>query len=109
MKAMAPTLAVPFQQDNVVPLRNGRNLISIRPIECSYSSVYRRRRSRRAKFVEPSASIRKRLFDIIAAGSALMFLAPLLIVIAITIKLTSPGPVLFFQYRYGFRNRYFKI
>src|SRR5262245_46979674 len=106
---MAPSLAVPYQQDNVVPLRHGRNMISIRPIECSYSSVYRGRRSRRTRFVEPSASIRKRLFDIAAASSALLFLSPLLIVIAITIKLTSPGPVLFFQHRYGFRNRYFKI
>jgi lipopolysaccharide/colanic/teichoic acid biosynthesis glycosyltransferase len=106
--AMAPTLAVPYQQDNVVPFRHARNLISIRPIECSYATIYRSRRSRR-RFVEPSASIRKRLFDVIASGSALFFLAPLLIVIAITIKLTSPGPVFFFQYRYGFRNRYFKI
>ena len=113
---MAPSLAVPFEQDavpfeedNVVPFRHARNLISIRPIECSYSSVYRSRRSRRSRFVEPSASIRKRLFDIVAASSALLFLAPLLIVIAIMIKLTSRGPVLFFQYRYGFRNRFFKI
>src|ERR1700757_1717655 len=83
--AMAPTLAVPYQQDNVVPFRDARNLISIRPIECSYASVYRSRRSRRTRFVEPSASIRKRLFDIFAATSALLFLAPLLIVIAITI------------------------
>jgi polysaccharide biosynthesis protein PslA len=110
---MAPTLAVQLQdvhlQDNVVPLRSGRNLISIRPIECSYSSVYRGRRSRRVSFIEPSASIRKRLFDVTLASAALLFLAPLLIVIALIIKVTSPGPVLFFQYRYGFRNRYFKI
>jgi lipopolysaccharide/colanic/teichoic acid biosynthesis glycosyltransferase len=38
-----------------------------------------------------------------------LFLAPLLIVIAIVIKITSPGPVLFHQYRYGYRNRFFKI
>ena len=37
------------------------------------------------------------------------FFAPLLIAIAIAIKATSPGPVLFFQYRYGYRNRRFKI
>jgi lipopolysaccharide/colanic/teichoic acid biosynthesis glycosyltransferase len=34
---------------------------------------------------------------------------PLLIAIAIAIKLTSHGPVLFHQYRYGFGNRFFKI
>jgi lipopolysaccharide/colanic/teichoic acid biosynthesis glycosyltransferase len=32
-----------------------------------------------------------------------------LIVVAIAIKATSPGPVLFHQYRYGYRNRFFKI
>jgi polysaccharide biosynthesis protein PslA len=58
---------------------------------------------------EPSASISKRMFDIAIAGAALLFLAPLLIVIAVLIKVTSPGPVLFHQYRYGYRNRFFKI
>jgi lipopolysaccharide/colanic/teichoic acid biosynthesis glycosyltransferase len=43
------------------------------------------------------------------AGGALAFFAPLLLAIAVTIKLTSRGPVLFFQYRYGYRNRRFKI
>jgi lipopolysaccharide/colanic/teichoic acid biosynthesis glycosyltransferase len=38
-----------------------------------------------------------------------MFLAPLLIAVAVAIKLTSPGPALFFQYRYGYRNRRFRI
>jgi lipopolysaccharide/colanic/teichoic acid biosynthesis glycosyltransferase len=32
-----------------------------------------------------------------------------LIAIVVAIKVTSPGPVLFFQYRYGYRNRFFKI
>ena len=32
-----------------------------------------------------------------------------LIAVAFAIKLTSPGPALFFQYRYGYRNRRFGI
>jgi Undecaprenyl-phosphate glucose phosphotransferase len=38
-----------------------------------------------------------------------LFLAPLLIAIAIAIKLTSPGPVLFRQPRHGYNNRVFEV
>ena len=72
-------------------------------------SAYRGRHRRRTARKEPSASIRKRIFDVAVASAALLFLAPLLIVVAIAIKVTSPGPVLFHQYRYGYRNRSFKI
>jgi exopolysaccharide biosynthesis polyprenyl glycosylphosphotransferase len=41
----------------------------------------------------------KRLFDICFAAAALLALAPLLLVIAIAIKLDSPGPVLYSQDR----------
>jgi exopolysaccharide biosynthesis polyprenyl glycosylphosphotransferase len=100
-----------FDRDNVTPLWKERRHISVRPVECagSSSSAYRRRRSRHAVQTEPSASLGKRLFDIVTAMAALLFLAPLLIVFAIAIKITSPGPVLFHQYRYGYRNRFFKI
>src|SRR5579859_8115337 len=106
---MAPTLAVRLYRDNVTPLRRERNFISVRPIECSSGGVYRSRRSRRLNWTEPAASVGKRVFDLAVAGAALLFLAPLLMAIAVAIKLTSPGPVLFFQYRYGYRNRRFKI
>ena len=59
--------------------------------------------------IEPAASLNKRVFDIVVAGAALLFFAPLLITVAIAIKLTSSGPVLFVQRRYGYRNRSFKI
>jgi exopolysaccharide biosynthesis polyprenyl glycosylphosphotransferase len=58
---------------------------------------------------EPGRSRLKRMFDVAVAGSVLMFFAPLLAAIAIAIKLTSPGPVLFRQYRYGYRNHRFRI
>jgi lipopolysaccharide/colanic/teichoic acid biosynthesis glycosyltransferase len=99
-----------FNQDNVTPLWKERRLISVRPVECAVgSSAYRSRRPRRRARSEPSASWGKRLFDITVASAALLFLAPLLIAIAFAIKITSPGPVLFHQYRYGYRNRRFKI
>jgi putative colanic acid biosynthesis UDP-glucose lipid carrier transferase len=43
----------------------------------------------------------KRLFDIGIAGSVVALLSPLLACIAIGVKLTSPGPVIFRQKRYG--------
>jgi putative colanic acid biosysnthesis UDP-glucose lipid carrier transferase len=43
----------------------------------------------------------KQLFDGLFASAALTLLAPLLLGIAIAIKLDSPGPVLFQQRRYG--------
>ncbi|WP_062226277.1 undecaprenyl-phosphate glucose phosphotransferase [Aureimonas frigidaquae] len=51
----------------------------------------------------------KRLFDIAFAGTALLFLAPLLAVVAIAIKLDSPGPVFFRQMRRGYNNEAFRI
>jgi len=53
--------------------------------------------------------VAKRLVDIVGAAFGLLALAPLLIGIAIAIKLTSPGPVFFRQKRYGYHNRRFSI
>ena len=39
----------------------------------------------------------------------LLLLAPLLVAIAIAIKLTSPGPLLFRQPRHGYNNRVFEV
>ena len=43
----------------------------------------------------------KRLFDVICAGAGLLLLWPLLLGIALWIKLDSPGPVFFRQQRVG--------
>jgi putative colanic acid biosysnthesis UDP-glucose lipid carrier transferase len=43
----------------------------------------------------------KRLFDVGVAGSLVTLLSPLLVLIAIGVKLTSAGPVIFRQKRYG--------
>jgi exopolysaccharide biosynthesis polyprenyl glycosylphosphotransferase len=63
----------------------------------------------RAAPKEPGRSALKRIFDVTVASSVVLFFAPLLVAIAIAIKLTSSGPVLFSQYRYGYRNRRFRI
>lgn len=51
----------------------------------------------------------KRLFDISVAGLALLILSPVFIAVALAIRLTSDGPVLFLQDRYGLDGRRFKI
>lgn len=51
----------------------------------------------------------KRLFDLFIAVPALLFLSPAMIIIAVLIKLDSPGPALFIQPRIGKSNRMFRM
>jgi lipopolysaccharide/colanic/teichoic acid biosynthesis glycosyltransferase len=51
----------------------------------------------------------KRLVDIIGAASLLLVLAPLLLLLAIAVRLALGKPVLFTQQRPGFRSRPFEL
>ncbi len=51
----------------------------------------------------------KRLFDIVGAALALAVLSPLLLLVALRIKLDSPGPVFFRQERVGRHGVPFRI
>ena len=51
----------------------------------------------------------KRLFDIVASGCGLIVLSPLFLILAIWIKLDSPGPVFYRQVRVGRGNKDFRI
>lgn len=53
--------------------------------------------------------VAKRVFDLVVSSMLLLFLSPLLLVVAAAIKLTSPGPVLFKQKRLGLNKRRFNI
>lgn len=53
--------------------------------------------------------ISKRLFDTAIVGGALLVLSPLLILVAILIKLEDGGPVLFVQRRMGRGNTFFNM
>ena len=57
----------------------------------------------------PSTLNLKRFSDIIISATALILLSPILVVIAILIKLDSPGPVLYRQQRIGYHKRPFNI
>lgn len=51
----------------------------------------------------------KRAFDIAFAAGTLIVLLPLLVAVAVWVKLDSPGPLFFRQVRVGFKGREFKI
>jgi putative colanic acid biosynthesis UDP-glucose lipid carrier transferase len=57
----------------------------------------------------PVSSRRKRAFDIVVAGLALLVFLPLLLVIGTAIWMESEGPVLFRQQRTGLNGRPFRI
>ena len=49
----------------------------------------------------------KRIIDFMVAGAALIVLAPLMVLVALAIRLTSPGAVIFRQLRCGLNGRQF--
>ncbi len=51
----------------------------------------------------------KRIMDVVLSSVLLILLLPLFLVIALAIKLTSPGPVFFLQERIGRNGRKFKM
>src|SRR6185369_4030862 len=51
----------------------------------------------------------KRLLDVVGATVLLVLTLPLLLLVALVIKLTSPGPVIFRQERAGFHGRRFRM
>ncbi|MGR4863881.1 sugar transferase [Caulobacter sp. LARHSG274] len=51
----------------------------------------------------------KRLFDVVASGAALLLLAVPLLAVAAVVRLTSPGPALYWSQRVGRGNRLFAM
>ena len=51
----------------------------------------------------------KRIVDIIGSVILVVLLSPLLLIISIMVKLTSPGPLIFKQERVGLHNRHFSM
>lgn len=110
---MVPSATLPSSSDDVTSLWWNKQPLFSPPIQYKHRPRLPRRRlyylSHRGALSEPSGSRTKRLFDAVSSSLALLFFAPLFIAIALAIKLTSPGPVFFSQFRYGRRNRRFRI
>lgn len=51
----------------------------------------------------------KRLFDLALASVAVALLVPAILIIAVAVRLTSPGPALYWSMRVGRHNRIFKM
>lgn len=55
------------------------------------------------------SAIKKRLIDLALSSLALLLALPLMLLIALAVKLSSPGPVLFKQRRYGLHGEEIKV
>ena len=51
----------------------------------------------------------KRLFDFVMSLIGIIVLSPIILIVALAVKLTSPGPMLFKQRRIGKNNDEFQI
>lgn len=58
---------------------------------------------------EGSKRFAKRTFDILASGILVVLSSPLLLAIAILVRLSTPGPVLFRQERIGYNGSHFNM
>ena len=54
-------------------------------------------------------SVLKRVFDLVFAGVGLVLLSPLLLAIALWVRLDSPGPIFFAQDRVGLNGKRFRM
>jgi exopolysaccharide biosynthesis polyprenyl glycosylphosphotransferase len=59
--------------------------------------------------VPRSTLMLKRIIDVVVGGLALVVLAPLLLVLAVTVKLNSRGPILFLHHRAGKDGKPFRM
>ena len=60
-------------------------------------------------FVRRTYAITKRIFDVISSISGFIILSPILLIIAILVKITSKGPILYSQTRVGKNGQTFEI
>lgn len=58
---------------------------------------------------EGSKRFAKRTFDILASGAIILALSPLLLLLAIVVRLSTPGPILFRQERVGYNGGHFHM
>jgi exopolysaccharide biosynthesis polyprenyl glycosylphosphotransferase len=59
--------------------------------------------------LSPSSRVLKRVFDLVVGVGTVIVLAPLMLLIALTVKLSSRGPVLFRQTRVGRHGNEFQL
>lgn len=60
-------------------------------------------------FPTDSRRLAKRALDVVLSAAALLLAAPLMALIALAVRLDSPGPVLYAQERYGLHRHRFRV
>jgi polysaccharide biosynthesis protein PslA len=106
---MTTLVSLPGAPDNVSRIWKSYRPRLAYPVTDADRYVRHTRYAPRVSGVAASPSAYKRMFDFTGALAGLLFLLPVFIAIAVAIKITSRGPVFFRQYRYGYRNRLFRI
>lgn len=64
---------------------------------------------RRVPLTNPLNMMAKRIMDIVGSAVLLVVFSPVMLISAIAIKLSSPGPIIFKQERVGLHNRPFRM
>ena len=59
--------------------------------------------------LEGGRGVAKRMFDVVASGILILLLSPLMAVVALIVKLDSPGPAFFKQERVGIEGKIFRM
>jgi Undecaprenyl-phosphate glucose phosphotransferase len=72
--------------------------------DAAWSRIAGSAQSPRSKADDRRRALVKRVQDLVLSAAALVVLAPLFALIALAVKLDSPGPVFFRQRRHGFNN-----
>jgi exopolysaccharide production protein ExoY len=62
----------------------------------------------RAPVLQGRQRLLKRTMDVLVAATALLLAAPLMLLIALAVRLDSPGPIIFSQWRLGRHGRLFR-
>jgi lipopolysaccharide/colanic/teichoic acid biosynthesis glycosyltransferase len=102
---------VPSSHDNPGPLpAEGQFVQGWRPPVARWrpqrdSLISPRRRGRRALLAEEARDKSRRALNVVVAALSLVLLSPLFLLIALAVKLSSPGPIFFTQERVGFDQR----
>ena len=88
-------------QLNLALLGSGWRSRLLRTLIAVKASSFRMRRA--------IGALLKRALDLIGVGTGLLLLSPMLIVVALLIKLSSPGPIFYSQMRVGLRGKLFRM
>jgi lipopolysaccharide/colanic/teichoic acid biosynthesis glycosyltransferase len=81
----------------------------ISPRERELAQLGRAAGLRREDVLVPAVSLRKRAFDLVVSLGLALVLAPVIVMIAVLVRIDSAGPVLFECQRIGFGGRVFRM